>query len=175
MERRVWWMALLLVAALGVSCGGDDGGGDDDNQGGSGGDDNEAGASGGGMIGGEGLACGETRCTMPEGSTVEPCCRDAFAGECGMLGGFGGTSCVAIIPMDARCPPVMAGPIMLASCCIDNMCGVNAGMFGMASCIELGEAEQRAMEMAMMFGGDEDGGTPGGGFMIDFPDPQTCE
>jgi hypothetical protein len=169
-------MALLLLASLGVSCGGDDGGGDE-NEGGRG---NNAGNSGGGMIEGDGIPCGTKRCTMPEDSMVEPCCRDAFASECGMRGGFGGDACVAIVAMDARCPAVMTGPIMLPSCCDEatNMCGINAEMFGMPGCIELGMAAQRAMDMAMMFGGGEDGGMPGmpgGGFMVNFPPPQACE
>jgi hypothetical protein len=161
---------------LSVSCGGDDDSGGASGNGAGGGGRN-SGESGGGMIEGEGLVCGSKRCTMPEGSTAEPCCRDAFSSECGMLGGFGGTSCVAILPMDARCPPVSFGPIMLPSCCTDaNMCGINAGMFGMASCIELGAAAQMAMERAMMFQ-QADGGMPGmpGGFMVDFPAPRTCE
>jgi hypothetical protein len=174
-------MAVLIVAALGAGCG-DDGGNDGDN-------DNESGRGGGGsgeagrggMIEGEGVACGSTRCTMPEGSTAEPCCADMFESVCGMRGGFGGTACVAIVPVDPRCPTVSLGPLgMLPSCCTaDNMCGINGEMFGEAECIELSQAEQEAMDRAMMFGGDEDGGMPGGGlpggFTIDFPDPQACE
>ena len=181
MERRVLWMALLLGAALSVGCGGDDGGNDDDddNQGesGSGGDDGESGA-GGGAVGGEGVACGTTRCEMPEGATAEACCFDAFSSTCGMRGGFGGgNACVAIVETDPRCPNVMAGPVMLASCCVDNMCGITAPLFGMNECTELSVAEQMAMDRADMFNNDDDGGISfdGGGFMLDFPDPQACE
>jgi hypothetical protein len=171
-------MALLLLASLGVSCGGDDDG-EEPNMAGRGG--GNAATSGGGMIEcDDGVTCGSECCRMPADSMVEPCCRDVFSGECGMLGGFAGDACVAILPMDTRCPAVtiMGANFMLPSCCTaDNMCGINAGMFGMASCIELGEAEMRAMEMAMMFGQGDGGmpGMPGGGFMIDFPEPRACE
>jgi hypothetical protein len=184
MERRVLWMGLLLGAALSLGCGGDDSSSDDDDddqgESGSGGDDSggESGA-GGGMIGGEGLACGTTRCEPPEGATAEACCFDHFSSTCGMRGGFGGNACVAIVETDPRCPSVMAGPIMLASCCIENMCGITAPLFGTSDCIELSAAEQMAMDRAAMFDEGEDGGIGfdggGGGFMLDFPDPQACE
>ena len=188
MERRVLWMAWLLGAALSFGCGGDDGGGsddDDDNQGesGQGGDDGESG-SGGGPVGGEGIACGTTRCVMPENATGDACCYDNFASKCGMRGGIGASACVEIVETDTRCPNVMLGPITLASCCTTgNMCGITAPLFGNNECTELSVAEQMAMDRASMFDEGEDGGVdlpgdggfPGGGGMLDFPDPQPCE
>lgn len=182
MERRVLWMAMLLVASLSVGCGGDDSGGDDDDEGGrsGGGDQGGNGAVGGGRIEeGEGVVCGTTHCTMPEGSTAEPCCMDAFSNSCGMMsGGFGGgaMTCVAIVPVDTRCPSVNAGPITLASCCTEaNQCGITS-MFMPGTCTDLATAEQMFMER-FSGGGDEDGGMggPPGGFMLTFPDPQPCE
>jgi hypothetical protein len=180
MERRGLWMALLLGAVLSFGCGDDSGGDDDDSSGesGRGGSSGSRAGVGGGAVPGEGVACGSSRCEMPEGSTAEPCCFDAFSSTCGMQGGLGGGACVSLVETDPRCPMVSTGPIMFAACCTDdNQCGINATAFG-EDCVELSVAEQMAMDRINMFNdGDEDGGMSmfPGGFTIDFPDSQACE
>lgn len=64
-----------------------------------------------------------------------PCCADSAMGICGTT--TGGT-CMPPPESDPRCPPVMFGGFMVASCCTSaGVCGVNASQLGMG-CINPG-------------------------------------
>lgn len=201
MERRVLWMAvLLLLGTVSLGCGDDGDGGDDDST--------KAGTTGGGnagttavnpdagMVGGEGVVCGSKRCQPPAGVQVEACCFDAFSSTCGMkMGFFGSSSCVQQVETDERCPSVMlgGGGFLLPSCCAAGQCGVMSELIlGMPGCIDLATAETTLMSRVPMNMGDEDGGgffpdggiplpdggtimVPTGGFMLNFPEPKACQ
>jgi hypothetical protein len=181
MERRVLWTVVLVLASvLSVSCGDD--GGDESSSGKAGTNAGTAGKGGTTSMGNgmkltceaSEVTCGTKCCGSPAGlPNVMPCCADEFAGQCGMLGGFGMTrSCVKASEPDARCPSVMIPVIgfVLASCCTtEGMCGINAGIFGQSGCTELGQAAMMAAAMAPMPmttpppTTDEDGGVAGAG------------
>lgn len=87
------------------------------------------------------VRCGAKMCTSP-GGFAAACCADEKTETCGMS--FMGGRCSLPEPGDERCPGVM-GLVTLPSCCTaDGMCGINASMFGMPGCIELGAAATRA-------------------------------
>ena len=100
--------------------------------------------------------CGSKMCSAGGGFAM-PCCADEATETCGMS--FMGAGCSIPEPGDERCPSVN-GFAMLPSCCTeDNMCGINAAMFGMPGCVELGMAAARAQMTAASA----------------FPKPRTCD
>ena len=206
MDRRVLWTVMLILGtALNVSCGDDsDGGGGAGTSGGKAGT-----APDGKKIECETneMVCGEKCCGQGPGQMAPACCSDPFEGVCGMsVSVFGSTpACIKQVASVSGCPPLSVGPISIPSCCTpEKMCGLDASLFGMPGCTELGEAQRRAMQMFMMppmtpatagttASTDEDGGVAGaggmsggtagraaggrtgGGFMLPmFPAPQAC-
>jgi hypothetical protein len=118
--------AVALAGWL-VACGGDDGSSSNA--------DRTENAGSGGSTGEEGVGCGSTRCTLPDGQSGEPCCLDQFAGKCGVKTGNG--TCHPGVQTDDRCPvPDLElklpsnGSIMapLGCCTSDNECGVDFGV-----------------------------------------------
>lgn len=132
------FVALVAVAA----CGGDDGDG-----GGAGGARAGAGGKGGSEAGAEATAaargktmtCGATKCSVPEDSPFDVCCKDQFAGTCGWVMGDG--MCVQQrSEVVTKCPlpdiPGIADATAgsgagggVSGCCApNNECGVDLGV-----------------------------------------------
>ena len=146
----------LFLIALGSSalpttgCGGDSGGGGSGTGGqsnnGSGGKSNsDAGnnSSGGSA---DGVPCGTTHCTTPEGLTEEPCCRDAFSSLCGVKNIMGNCA-EAPKPPPKGCPSLAGFPVSVC-CTMDGKCGVDLKMFGQG-CIDIQTAASMAMSMGV--------------------------
>jgi hypothetical protein len=123
-------------------------------------------ATGGGNAPGDGQAtsvkCGSATCMSPAAAMgfITACCADEATSTCGTAA-MGG-ACAKPIPDDPRCPGIdVMGVIMLPSCCSQNgMCGIDASMFGMPGCVDLGVAAKQAMSM-------------GGGIAL--PSPRACD
>jgi hypothetical protein len=80
------------------------------------------------------VVCGAKSCKLPDGVTGEICCRDEFAGVCGLKDG---ATCSALPEMDERCPvpdielptrPGMTIPKPYGCCTSDNECGLDFGV-----------------------------------------------
>jgi len=148
------WMVVLILmlsATLAYSCGGDD---DDTMKEDDGKDDMPAAGSTAAPMAPEGaVLCGTETCTVPEGSTVEACCFDAFTSTCGMMMP-GSPNCVAVVTSFEGCPSLMAGMgiFNLASCCTeDGQCGLDASLFGTPGCTELSAVMAMVPAMAQGF------------------------
>ncbi len=135
-------IAVFVVSWAVAACGGDDGDRD-----GSAGARSGAGGKGGrevasepdGMAGGKSLICGAKQCRIPEDSPFELCCKDEFAGACGLLMGDGlcqqmRAEVVPSCPLpdipgiaDATAGSGAGGGV--SGCCTpDNECGVDLGV-----------------------------------------------
>lgn len=174
--NRSWFSALSVIACM--ACGDDtsdtqptdpglDASTQRDSSGGAGGTGKTGASSGSGsssMANGASnnasvamaVKCGAKMCTS-QGGFAAACCADEKTETCGTS--FMGGGCSVPEPGDERCPGVM-GFVTLPSCCTDDgMCGINASMFGMPGCIELGAAAARAQMTSASA----------------FPKPQACD
>jgi hypothetical protein len=180
---RMLRVACVSMLMIGIGCGDDDA---DDSPGAGGragrtGESGSAANSGRGATSGNGgsvasnlagtgvvpgatdpVQCGANTCTSPGGGFggfISACCADEATSTCGMsMGG----PCAKPVASDSRCPGLNVMGFTLPSCCgTDDMCGIDASMFGMPGCIELGKAAQQAMSM--------------GGASADIPPPRSCE
>lgn len=127
MKRSRVGFAIALASLL-AACGGDD------KDSGTKKDPQEKAGSGGSDKGT--LSCGATKCKLPEGVTGDLCCKDQFAGLCGVMAGG---NCREIPKTDDRCPPpelnVMFpmprgsnGGMSVFGCCTSNdECGIDFG------------------------------------------------
>lgn len=133
--RIMGFVAIVLAAACGSEDGGKAGAGDD--RAGAGG----KGGSDAGVDAGDGktIECGSTTCRAPEGSPFEVCCKDQFAGACGLVMGEGQcmqmraevvTSCpLPDIPGIADATAGSGAQAGVSGCCTpNNECGVDLGV-----------------------------------------------
>ncbi|HET6333133.1 MAG TPA: hypothetical protein VFG30_07965 [Polyangiales bacterium] len=131
---KIAGLGFVFVALAIAACGGDD----DAGSGGAGGkgDNGESGASGGSSD--KTMICGAKTCRLSADSLDAPCCRDEFAGECGLMVG---NQCRKLrAKIDERCPlPEIPGIADAADpanerngvsgCCTDNNeCGLDLGL-----------------------------------------------
>jgi hypothetical protein len=145
--------AIALVSLL-AACGGDDKD--------TGKKDNSSSKAGSGSSDTGAVPCGDTTCKLPSGVTGTLCCKDNFAGTCGLMSGG---SCRELPKTDDRCPapqvmvrvPMMAGGGTTAfGCCTSsNQCGID---FGIGGC-------QPRTTLCMVVGADQ----------IDKIQPKTCD
>jgi hypothetical protein len=113
------------------------------------------------------VLCGSNVCTSPFTMPLPipvpmPCCYDPFLGECGTSSNGG--VCRAVSPPDPRCPQVASPVLALTSCCAANqMCGLDASMFGMG-CVDFATLASQPIGSFLMLpsptpcGDDEDAG-----------------
>lgn len=130
------WVAVFAVAACG---------GDDSSSSGAAGARSGSGGAGGGeagesaSAGGKSLTCGATKCRVPDDSPFDVCCKDEFAGECGLLMGDNQcqkmraevvTSCpLPDIPGIAKAAASPGAGGGVSGCCTEaNECGVDLGV-----------------------------------------------
>ncbi|MFI5307530.1 MAG: hypothetical protein ACHQ53_09270 [Polyangiales bacterium] len=92
------------------------------------------------------------------GGGAMACCVDQSTGQCGMS--MGGTCNPPPTP-DPRCPSLNVFGMMIAGCCISDMCGVDASALGMG-CAENGGAKAALAATGL------------GGFIM-IPDAQACD
>jgi hypothetical protein len=119
---------VIVLAGLLAACGGDDSGTKENSDTGKG----NAGKSGGNS--GDTLVCGSETCKRPKELKDETlCCKDKFAGGCGVQVG---PECRAIPAVDERCPPptIMVnapgamGMKVFGCCTSAGECGIDFGM-----------------------------------------------
>jgi hypothetical protein len=119
----------FALAGLFAACGGDD-------KDSTGTKDNSQSKAGSGGSDKDTLSCGSTKCKLPEGVTGTLCCKDQFAGVCGLMSG---ANCREIPKTDDRCPApklnVMfpmpggtgSGMTVFGCCTSGNECGIDFG------------------------------------------------
>jgi hypothetical protein len=131
---KIAGLGFVLVAMAIAACGGDDDA--ESGRAGASGSKGESGSSGSSSD--KTMTCGAKTCRLSADSLDTPCCRDEFAGECGLLVG---TQCRKLrAKTDQRCPlPDIPGIADAADpanerngvsgCCTDNdECGLDLGL-----------------------------------------------